>query len=156
MFRQMRAGSLREAELAAHKGIGSCRLDSGAGGYFWDRGDSPCRWRPSIHMPRIASRLTLEVTEVRLQRLHEITEEEALEEGVVRVREHCHVIRGFGYDAAALCHSSAITPFAQLWDQINGAGAWDANPFVVAITFKPHLVNIDALAGAELPPAVAA
>ncbi|SDP39648.1 hypothetical protein SAMN04488061_2844 [Filomicrobium insigne] len=104
-------------------------------------------WRPSIHMPRRASRLTLEVTDVRVERLQDISEEDALAEGVLKVKDHCYVVRGFGYDESGLCHSRATIPFAQLWDSLNearGAG-WDVNPWVVAVTFKVHPVNIDAL-----------
>jgi hypothetical protein len=101
-------------------------------------------WKPSSHMTRKASRITLEVTDVRVERLQNISEEDALAEGVTRVRDHCYVIRGFDYDTAGLCHSSAITPYAKLWEHINGPDAWEANPFVVAITFRPYLMNVDA------------
>lgn len=103
------------------------------------------RWKPSIHMPRWASRLTLIVTDVRVQRLQEISEEDAIAEGVVKVRGSCHVIKGFDYDLAGLCHNSAITPFAKLWNHINGPEAWDANPWVVAVSFDVHHGNIDQL-----------
>ena len=71
------------------------------------------RWRPSIHMPRWASRITLDVVDVRVQLLQDITQEDAGAEGV-RSREEFHA----------------------LWESINGAGSWDANPWVWAVTFK--------------------
>lgn len=108
----------------------------------FDRSGAPL-WRPSIHMPRWASRLTLIITDVRVQRLQDISEEDAIAEGVVKVRDACHVIRGFDYDLSGLCHTSAITPFQKLWDHINGPGAWEANPWVVAYSYRPIFQNID-------------
>jgi len=109
------------------------------------------RWRPSIHMPRWASRITLEVTAVRVQRLQEITDEDALAEGVTKVRDHCYVIRGIDYDEIGLCHSCPIARFAKLWDSLNaerGFG-WDQNPWVIALTFVVHQQNVDQLLAAR-------
>lgn len=105
--------------------------------------EAEARWRPSIHMPRWASRITLEVIDVRVERLHEITEADAIAEGVVRVRDACHVIRGFDYDLSGLCHTSAITPFQKLWNHINGPDTWELNPWVAAYTFHAINRNID-------------
>jgi len=102
------------------------------------------RWQPSIHMPRWASRLTLEVTNVRVERLQDISEDDAIAEGVTKVRDCCYVIRGFDYDTSGLCHTHAVTPYAKLWEHLHGPGAWEANPWVVAVTYKPHLINVDA------------
>jgi hypothetical protein len=99
--------------------------------------------KPSIHMPRWASRTTLEVTDIRVQQLHDISEEDAIAEGVTKVRDYCHVIRGFDYDEAGLCHTHATTPFAKLWNHINGPDAWSTNPWVVALTFTVHKCNVD-------------
>lgn len=91
------------------------------------------RWRPSIHMPRWASRITLEITDVRVERLHEISEADAKAEGV-RIP-----------DAATAKQStvdvSGMTPyraaFASLWDEINGDRApWSSNPWVWVVAFK--------------------
>lgn len=109
-------------------------------------------WRPGIHMPRWASRLTLTVTDVRVQRLQELTEADALAEGVVKVGSPGYVVPGFDYDLAGLAHNNPVTPFAKLWDSINGKRdgcGWDANPWVVAVSFTPELRNIDAPAKAE-------
>lgn len=109
------------------------------------------RWRPSIHMPRWASRITLEVTDVRVQRLQEITDEDALAEGVTKVREHCYVIRGIDYDEIGHCHSCPIARFAKLWDSLNakrGFG-WDQNPWVIALTFSVHHQDVDELLAAR-------
>lgn len=91
------------------------------------------RWRPSIHMPRWASRLTLAVTDVRVQRLQEISEDDAAAEGVIMDADG----RAWGLLARDL--------FAGLWLDIHGPGAWEANPWVVALTFTVHHRNVDAM-----------
>ncbi len=80
-------------------------------------------WRPSIHMPRWASRITLEVTGVRVERLQDISEADALAEGV----------------SAILYEMRRATPrcdFQALWQSINGPDSWAANPLVWVIEFK--------------------
>lgn len=101
-------------------------------------------WRPSIFMPRTASRITLEVTGVKVERLNDITDADALAEGVTRIRDNCHVIKGFDYDLSGLCHTSPVTPYYKLWEHLNGPCSWDANPWIVAVTFKVHPINVDA------------
>lgn len=91
---------------------------------------------PSIHMPRWASRITLEITSVRVERLQDITEDDAIAEGL----KICPNMNGMGhtgyvfpdcdYDKAGLCHSSPWTAFYQGWEMINGPDSWDANPWV--------------------------
>jgi len=99
------------------------------------------KWRPSIFLPRWASRLTLEVTEVRVQQLQEISEEDAIAEGVTtRCEERSNDYHGDQTDhlthATGACHVEA---FAHLWDDINGKRApWSSNPWVWAITFREH------------------
>ena len=92
-------------------------------------------WKPSIFMPRWASRLTLTVTDVRVQRVQEISEGDALAEGVEPAGS-----RDVGYS-----RFHARTGFHALWDSLNakrGFG-WDANPWVAAYTFTVHRCNID-------------
>ena len=86
------------------------------------------RWTPSIHMPRWASRITLEITDVRVERLQEISEADAIAEGTAPYRLPVHPAR------EALRH---VDGYAQLWDSINGAGSWAANPWVWVVSFKP-------------------
>lgn len=81
-------------------------------------------WRPSIHMPRWASRITLKVTEVRVQRLQDIAEEDAKAEGCI----HHHDPAGDG--------QNVIEQFSYLWQSIHGAGSWEQNPWVAAISFE--------------------
>ncbi len=85
--------------------------------------------RPSIHMPRWASRLTLTVTEVRVQQLQEISAADVAAEGV----EVLHYI-------------GPISPFRDLWNSLHGPDAWDANPWVVAVSFTVRQGNIDEVA----------
>ena len=71
------------------------------------------KWKPSIFMPRYASRLTLEIIDTRVERLQSITLEDAQREGV-----------------------ETTDQFAELWIRINGQESWDSNPFVWVIEFK--------------------
>lgn len=99
------------------------------------------RWHPSIHMPRWASRLTLIVSEVRVPRLQEISSADTIAEGV-----ECETCRAMGRSACNLagCFASR-QEYRTLWDSINGAGAWDRNPWVAAYSFTVHHCNIDAM-----------
>jgi len=84
------------------------------------------RWRPSIFMPRWASRITLEIAEVRVQRLQELSEDDARAEGV-----DCH------HHAAGSDGPTYRASFQLLWDSINGKRAsWDDNPWVWSLTFR--------------------
>ena len=88
------------------------------------------RWVPSIHMPRWAARITLEVTRVRLERVQQITEEDARAEGV-----------DTGPTVGAIYRLpdgrvEARSVYADLWDEINGAGSWASNPWVWVYDFR--------------------
>jgi hypothetical protein len=95
----------------------------------------PFRWRPSIHMPRWASRLTLEITNVRVERLQEISEADAQAEGVepgcLTCGENCIDRGGCGW-----CRPAYRDSFAYLWMELNGRDSWDANPWVWVIEFR--------------------
>jgi hypothetical protein len=88
-------------------------------------------WNPSIFMPRKYSRLMLELTDVRVERLQDISREDALAEGMSGGE-------GPGYDFA--CHSYQL-----LWKSLHGEGSWDANPWVWSLTFRVHRRNVDAM-----------
>jgi hypothetical protein len=111
--------------------------------WFWaDGAPTHGDWerpRPGIHMPRWASRLTLEVTGVKIERLQEISEQDAIAEGA-----SCLVTDGEGkfYESERGTHRCG---FAGLWAHINGADSWDANPWVVAVTFLVHEQNVDVI-----------
>ena len=86
----------------------------------WERSTGGIRWCPSIHMPRWASRITLEITNVRVERLHDITPDDAEAEGIV-ITEHT---------------PQAVQQFSRLWRDINGDNSWASNPWVWVIEFK--------------------
>ena len=100
-------------------------------------------WKPSIFMPKILSRITLEITDVRVQRLQEISEQDAIAEGVEKLGEFPDITpwRNYGLKAGqphCLNFSIARRSFQTLWDSINakrGYG-WDSNPWVWAIMFR--------------------
>lgn len=111
---------------------------------FKDDPDRP-RWRPSIHMPRIASRLTLIVTGVKVERLNDITDDDAKAEGIAWCSKfewwHCDPER----DGAGPGHGrSPADAFLGLWSMLHGAESVGDNPFVVAINFRVLKANIDA------------
>ena len=94
------------------------------------------RWQRASHMPRVFSRLTLLVTAVRIERLQDISEEDAEAEGAPK------------YDASGTYR----TGFAGLWDSTNGdreGAAWDDNPWVVAISFETIRENVDTVLAKE-------
>ena len=84
---------------------------------------------PSIHMPRWASRILLEIVSVRVERLQDISEGDAVAEGCETV---CMTPTGEDNGSAIYGPDG----YAALWDRINGAGAWEANPWVWVIEFK--------------------
>ena len=88
--------------------------------------------RPGIFMPRWASRITLEVTGVRVELLQDISEADALAEGIVQLRDG-----GFGLPDGS--HYHAADPrqsYLGLWEAINGEGSVTANPWVWVVEFK--------------------
>ncbi len=99
-------------------------------------------WRPSIHMPRWASRITLEVTGVRVERLQDISDDDAAAEGIERTRRgdmwrtyRPDCVQHWNTDAE-LGHKLASSSYASLWESINGPGSWEANPWVWVVEFK--------------------
>ena len=99
-------------------------------------------WKPSIHMPRIASRIQLEITGVRVEHLQEISEADAVSEGIrisskVRQSETCYGICECALpDGLTHFNDSAYDLYRKLWEQINGPGSWQANPWVWVVEFR--------------------
>jgi hypothetical protein len=77
-------------------------------------------WRPSIFMPRFASRITLEITKIRVERLNEISENDACWEGIDLTANDCDYVK----------------TYRQLWQSINGPESWAANPWVWVVEFR--------------------
>lgn len=114
-----------------------------------DRPEWAGRYRHARFMPRWASRLTLVVTEVRVQRLNDISEEDAIAEGCIwdpkKVGFWVPGVEHPNKDFPYLSRPTAREMYAALWDTINGSCAWGGNPWVAAYTFEPpHHQNVEA------------
>lgn len=104
------------------------------------------KWRPSIHMPRWASRILLEVVSVRVERLQEISEEDAEAEGVeaqtweptgkLGYKNYTPELEKHGFNREACMTPLAKDSYFTLWEAINGKGSWDDNPWVWVVEFK--------------------
>lgn len=113
-----------------------CVADDGVDNPFAFRADNwtECpaadgKWKPSIFMPRAASRITLEIEDVRAERLQAISEADAKAEGVKAWQSE-------GYRVAHNIFDGHKLAYAELWNEINGAGSWALNPWVWVIAFK--------------------
>lgn len=95
--------------------------------------------RQAMHMPKWASRITLLVEGVKIERLQDISEDDAKAEGAEKAY----------YDdlSAALPEEEYRAGYARLWESINAPGSWAANPWVVVYTFTVHHGNIDQIGG---------
>lgn len=118
------------------------------GGELADEWHHYPRWRPSIHMPRWACRLYLEVVSVRVQRLWDINEDDAVAEGCEAIPVTEADVRQTVSDRRTPQHIRDLAKifgpgqftakfvYSNLWDSINGAGSWSSNPFVWVVAFK--------------------
>jgi hypothetical protein len=118
------------------------RADGGMPADWFDAGS---KWRPSIFMPRALSRITLDIVGVRVERLQDISEADAIAEGcateevvsdydgaVIKVPAEIPHPSGVGWQG----WDTALDWYADLWESINGPGSWDANPWVWVVEFK--------------------
>jgi len=112
----------------------------------WGNNFVPGRFRQAMHMPRWASRLTNIVTDVRVQRLQDISREDAMAEGLAKklcappLASEMGV--DWGYDGDDR-YGSPVSAYAALWNSLHGPEAWAANPWVAAYTFTVQSGNID-------------
>lgn len=101
---------------------------------------SPDRWRQSIHMPRWASRITLEIADVRVERLNSISEADAMAEGLIEWSDPPRVsTKHYGVTVADAWETDPRKAYARLWDQINGKTpehSWESNPWVWCVSFR--------------------
>ncbi len=109
------------------------------------------KWKPSIHMPRAASRITLEITGLRVERLQGISEADSVAEGIERITSglakggwYRGPLRGDGASIVQQAGHDSKIPTAHprlayqaLWESINGPESWDANPWVWVVEFQP-------------------
>lgn len=96
------------------------------------------RWKPSIHMPREASRILLEITDIRVERLNDISALDICSEGIEPVKVSlCGRNKNIPEDTIqSMGDALLMEAFAKLWESINGAGSWNKNPWVWVIQFK--------------------
>jgi len=97
----------------------------------WNGNPSGFPWKPSIHMPRWASRINLEITGVRVERLNDISEADAYSEGVTIPSHYKFASNGRPND-----RNEARVTFETLWESINGPESWPLNPWVWVVEFK--------------------
>ena len=97
------------------------------------RKDYGLKWKPSIHMPRAASRILLEIVSVRVERLQGISEADARAEGIAKTKAGFWSL--YGQRDVDGTYSPRAS-YQALWESINGAGSWDANPWVWVVEFK--------------------
>ncbi len=110
------AGPLHRYAFAADSPPGSASDEA--------RKDFGVKWKPSIHMPRAACRILLEITGVRIKQIQDVTTEQLIAEGLqTRLREH---------DAEC----DLLHQWKELWASLNGDESWDANPWVWVVEFR--------------------
>ena len=136
MVEAIRASKASQRALARQYGVSQSTIQEARAGKTWAQHEPGARnlpafkmWKPSIHMPRWACRLVLEVTAIRVERLQEISESDAFAEGIRSFQEARGVLRDDWHPRKA---------YAELWDSLNakrGFG-WAVNPWVWVIEFK--------------------
>lgn len=116
------------------------------GHFHWEPGKSSLPWKPSIHMPKIASRIWMMIEEVRVERVQDIREEDAIAEGIEPATDHLSGLfrdytgnKTYSHGDLALHRTvwvSAKTSFQSLWTSINGEASWKSNPWVWVVKFR--------------------
>jgi hypothetical protein len=117
-----------DCQCSRHHGKPVYRADGDPGGN---------KWKPSIFMPRAASRITLEITGIRVERLQEISRADAFCEGVSTFFAGEALAYGIEPKTRDDGESTPQRAYAAFWQSINGPASWAANPFVWVIEFPP-------------------
>lgn len=95
------------------------------------------KWKPSIHMPKAACRIFLRITNIRVERLQDITEQDAISEGVEQIADYGTTgYKLYTQPDAAFSDIDAKWSFESLWQSINGKESWNANPWVWVVEFE--------------------
>lgn len=123
-------------EFAADKGIFPIPMQDGDGFQMYNKDGSEkmIPWRPAIHLKRVDARIFLEITNVRVERLQEISKDDAIAEGInpeVTGDDFYENYAKIGYRWI-----DAVPSYRSLWESINGPGSWEVNPWVWVIEFK--------------------
>lgn len=105
------------------------------------------KWKPSIHIPRWASRITITVTQTKIERVQDISDADCFAEGIVRVPGPLGLYGVKTSGGHAFIGQTPRDAFANLWCGVNGTRAWDANPWVIAMSGVVVPTNIDDLYG---------
>lgn len=96
----------------------------------------PYQWKPSIHMPKAAARIWLEITDISVERLQDISKEDAIAEGIEPVADGYKNYMPKLSGTSQFCWPTAYHSFQSLWESINGAESWDLNPWLWVVKFK--------------------
>ena len=119
---------------ATHQGYVNV-LDYDGGIKINKDGSDASPWKPSIHMPRKASRILLEITGLRVERLQDISWEECISEGILQKQEHDYTVY-FDYLKNDYLASNPKESYQSLINKINGPKTWDENPWVWVVEFR--------------------
>lgn len=105
--------------------------------YKADNKGQNIKWKPSIFMPKEAARIFLKVKNIRLERLQDISEEDAIAEGIIKIADYGNTgYKLYTEPDAAYSDIDALESFESLWNSINGEDSWKENPYVWVIEFE--------------------
>jgi len=117
-------------------------------GKDWQENTEEWKWKPSIHMPKAAARIWLEITDISVERLQDISKEDAIAEGIEPVADGYKNYMPKLSSTSQFCWPTAYHSFQSLWESINGAESWDRSPWLWVVKFKvlsttghPHTPN---------------
>lgn len=134
-FEVMRGPYLKPADLDVTEARDDGTLVYAADGLTPYEAEQPV-WKPSIHMPRWASRILLQITDVRVERLQDISGHQALAEGVRLCSDHAECGDWYHVEGIETYSADPRKSFELLWTGINGADSWSVNPWVWAVEFE--------------------